>query len=401
MWRYASELAQTSDAFNVQSLLTMGAMILSLSATYCGVSFFYRGDSKERRRQRSWIITTVSALSMTVLSLPLVIELVASGFDWSKVDHRMDTLSTPVCMLFAGYLFADLLMGMLFYRDQVQLSSGWVHHSVYLFCCFFWAHQRWSHGFAVAAVMELPTFVMGMGALFPPLRSHWAFTISFMTTRIVFHIGLIYSLINPAGSFVPDNSTQWGPVMSAALAFPMHVVWGYKCVRGLLRHRRRAAAARAAVAAESKVKTGPIHDIEAQNRARNLIDGAVRRLWSTAPEAWRRAYTEELARCREEGIRGKWPSRSLVARRALGRQLSRPFREGRDNVPHYREEVQHVTLGGGIVLRIPPELQVLRGQKFVVSEFPVEREALKSRRKRLVGAMRRRIEVARRDMVVF
>ena len=44
---------------------------------------------------------------------------------------------------------------------------------------------------------------------------------------------------------------------------------------------------------------------------------------------------------------------------------------------------------------------ILHGQKYVVSEYPVDREASGSRRQRIVGQMRRRFEVARRDMVVF
>lgn len=402
MWQEAAQKVAESDAFSYRSLLLMGGMVASLAVAFCLIALLYQGESKERRRQRSWIITTISALCVTVLSLPFVYELIASGFDWTCVNQRVDSLATPICMLFAGYLVADLLVGSFAYRDQIQTSSGWVHHSLYFLCCLFWVHKRWSAGFAVAAVMELPTFVMGIGALFPSLRTHWGFTISFLVTRIAFHIGLICSLINPEGRFVKDSSAHWGPVTFAALAFPMHVFWGYKCVRGLNRHRRRVAAARAAAAANNpKVEAGSLTETEVQARARKLLDGAVRRLWSTAPEGWRNAYTEELARCRADGLKGNFAPRSLIARRAITRQLSRRFLKSSDNMPRYREDVQTVRIGGGIELRIPPELQVLRGQNYVVSEFPVEKEAFNSRRKRIVGQMRRRIEVARRDMVVF
>ena len=379
----------------------MGVTVLFLSLTYLVLSFFYSGNSKRARRQRSWIITTTSSACMTALASPLVVDLTMARFDWQYVDARIDTLSTPVCMLFAGYLVADLLVGSIAYRDQIQFSSGWVHHSVYIILCLFWAHMRWSHGFAVAAFMELPTFVMGIGALVPSLRTHWGFTISFLLTRIGFHIGVIYSLTNPKGHFLSSDATaRWGPMSCALLALPMHIFWGYKCVRGLVRHRRRVAEARIAAASSSSI-IGLMPESEHQVRARKLLDGAVRRLWHTAPEAWRKAYTDELIRCREEGVKGKWAPRSLVASRALGRRLSEVFKSGKDNVPGHREDVQSVSHGTGIEVKIPPELQLLRGQKFVVSEFPVEREALRSRRKRIVGAMRRKLEVARRDMVVF
>ena len=61
-----------------------------------------------------------------------------------------------------------------------------------------------------------------------------------------------------------------------------------------------------------------------------------------------------------------------------------------------------VRLGKGINITMPRELDpIFNGQRYVVSEFPVEREASGSRRQRIVGQMRRRFEVARRDMVVF
>ena len=61
-----------------------------------------------------------------------------------------------------------------------------------------------------------------------------------------------------------------------------------------------------------------------------------------------------------------------------------------------------MNLGRGINIHVPRELDpILNGQKYVVSEYPVDREASGTRRQRLVGQMRRRFEVARRDMVVF
>ena len=61
-----------------------------------------------------------------------------------------------------------------------------------------------------------------------------------------------------------------------------------------------------------------------------------------------------------------------------------------------------VPIGKGIKISMPRELDpILNGQKYVVSEYPVDREASGSRRQRIVGQMRRRFEVARPAMVVF
>lgn len=134
-----------------------------------------------------------------------------------------------------------------------------------------------------------------------------------------------------------------------------------------------------------------------------MLAAAVRKLWSTAPEAWRKAYAEELARTRDEkGVEDSELRRSLIARRVLSRHIARGLGKRKDNVPFLQDGPLTIELGQGTVIKIPPEIQLLLlGQKYVVSEYPVEREASGSRRQRIIGQVRRRLEVARRDVVVF
>ena len=149
-------------------------------------------------------------------------------------------------------------------------------------------------------------------------------------------------------------------------------------------------------------------------------------LWHSAPEAWRRAYLEELEFNKKQGIDPKDLRRSTLVRRALARHLLHGNKRGH-NVPLINEDDEDdledwmsitslnsyqqerkpsnerkVPIGKGIKISMPRELDpILNGQKYVVSEYPVDREASGSRRQRIVGQMRRRFEVARRDMVVF
>lgn len=50
-------------------------------------------------------------------------------------------------------------MGLLHYREHVNLLTGWVHHSVYTALLLYIIHLDICHIFALAAFMELPTFV--------------------------------------------------------------------------------------------------------------------------------------------------------------------------------------------------------------------------------------------------
>ena len=157
-----------------------------------------------------------------------------------------------------------------------------------------------------------------------------------------------------------------------------------------------------------------------------LVSNAAYVLWHSAPEAWRQAYREELDFNKKQGIDPKDLRRSTLVRRALARHLLHGNKRGH-NVPLVKEDDEdddledwmsitsldsfdhdkprkglQVSIGKGIRINMPRELDpILHGQKYVVSEYPVDREASGSRRQRIVGQMRRRFEVARRDMVVF
>lgn len=176
---------------------------------------------------------------------------------------------------------------------------------------------------------------------------------------------------------------------------------------------------------------------EAQDRARRLVADAIRKAWSSAPEAWRRQFEAEMgdeaipsrARAAMTGRRrsgdstatsaSETDSESLsaeeksrmqrgkaAARRAFFRALRRAI-HGR--LPGDDEEVASQGITGAKDRRIleailklsglplPPDLV---GQDYAVREFPVERDVAGGRRKRIVGQIRRRMEVARREIVV-
>jgi len=123
-----------------------------------------------------------------------------------------------------------LTMGMLFYRSKVNLLTGWIHHSVYVFVVEYAIHTHTSHIFGLCAVMEIPTFVLGLGSIISRLRSDVIFALCFFTTRIVYHIVLAVSLAIQhdaiGGSFVPA-------IIMAGI-FPLHAFWFVGCIKGFL-----------------------------------------------------------------------------------------------------------------------------------------------------------------------
>ncbi|PKI85670.1 hypothetical protein MVES1_000752 [Malassezia vespertilionis] len=444
--------AELAADIRIQTFAASVALIQMVYQLFA--STLYAGKSDEQMRKRSWIITTFSAFLVSCVSLPYVFDLLYSGMLWTEVTPHRELIADPLTMFFTAYLASDLGVGMLCYRKFVNVSSGWVHHSVYIVLCLILLRNRWTNCFATGLIMEVPTWIMGIGALNPKLRSYWAFTLSFVLTRIVFHAIVIYSLVLPTGRYVNAALPSFGPLIICSLAFPMHVVWAYKSIRSLIRRMHKLSAQAKELELERKAAieeatrmldsadslqqqqgiyqlsqtlgTGTRAEPEVRARARALVSNAVYKLWHNAPEAWRKSYSEEIEQCKQQGLDVASMPRSTLVRRALGRHLLDRSKRGH-NIPAVNEDDEDdledwmsvtsmngpapahqiprggrkVSLGKGINISMPRELEpLLNGQNYIVSEFPVERER-GTRRQRIVGEMRRRLEVARRDMVVF
>ncbi|PWN53265.1 hypothetical protein IE53DRAFT_193053 [Violaceomyces palustris] len=186
---------------------------------------------------------------------------------------------------------------------------------------------------------------------------------------------------------------------------------------------------------------------EARDRARRLIADAVRKVWVNAPASWRKQFEEEARFGGKRAALGRGRSRVPVVpgeesavssasesedngstrggtkylaaqRAAIRRAVLRAVRvaiNGRDPASEASVEEEDAEKEGGeeeegldrtlqsldfsgLVKLLPPDLF---SQDYNVREYQVERDAAGGRRRRIVGQIRRRMEVARRDMVVF
>ncbi|KAK0529142.1 hypothetical protein OC835_004425 [Tilletia horrida] len=241
-------------------------------------------------KKRSWVLTAVAALVMTFGSLPYLRDLflpphilgsastlLLRGFnafgplaggaqvqwlrahltasaaealpanaDWeffslALIKPRTYTFTHPLCAFFIAYLLSDLALGAIYYPSMMNMASGWVHHTAYTFFFSYWLHRGWGHIAGTAAILELPTLVMGAGCLYPPLRSNWGFTLSFFATRIFLHFGLLIATFTESGRNAPGLNGSWGPFASVAITYPMHLFWGYKCILSVRKRMRKRA----------------------------------------------------------------------------------------------------------------------------------------------------------------
>lgn len=82
---------------------------------------------------------------------------------------------------------------------------------------------------------------MGIASLHPPWRSNNLFTSTFFLTRVFFHFGLLLATVTEHGRSTPAIGGSWGPAVSVICTYPMHLWWGYKCVKSIRRrmHKRK------------------------------------------------------------------------------------------------------------------------------------------------------------------
>ncbi|KDQ51847.1 hypothetical protein JAAARDRAFT_198723 [Jaapia argillacea MUCL 33604] len=188
-------------------------------------------------KQLSWILSTISSAAMTLASLPFVWDYLLSGGDVGSV-RTFPALAYSATRFFQAYLVSDMTIGGIYYRDQVGLLTGWVHHSVYILVVELALRRSWAHIFCFCASMELPTFVLALGSLYPVLRNNILFGVTFFMTRIFLHLILIISYALPKNRHATGGSVV--PAVILTMVFPMHALWFKGCVNGFIkRHKMR------------------------------------------------------------------------------------------------------------------------------------------------------------------
>jgi len=195
-------------------------------------------------KQLSWILTTVASACMTLVSIPFMWDYLLSGGDVKRV-RTLSTLTYTTTRFFQAYLVSDLMMGAVYYRSQVSLVTGWIHHILYVFIIQVTINRAWTQIFCLCALMELPTFLLAISSLYPRLRSNIAFAVAFFVTRILLHIVWCISYLIPTNRAHTTGGSILPSVMLAGI-FPLHAIWFQGCLKGFIRRYkdRRASVAR-------------------------------------------------------------------------------------------------------------------------------------------------------------
>ncbi|KAI8076409.1 uncharacterized protein B0P05DRAFT_545763 [Gilbertella persicaria] len=181
-------------------------------------TFWLKTNLARTERERAYVCTLMSSSVTSISSLPLVFTLISNGGNMTEIlAYR--TWTVVITTFFMTFLVMDLCIGVMFYRNKIELLTGWIHHITYLGTLTWAIYQQYTSVFVMMCCLELPTFILALGSVRSQLRRDYLFALSFLCTRIVFHLFSIYC----AWKMKP-----LGPVMLALSAFfPVHCFWFY------------------------------------------------------------------------------------------------------------------------------------------------------------------------------
>lgn len=143
-------------------------------------------------KQRAWIITLSASIILSYYGLYTFCEF---AYNWFNINHMLSYTLTKEQMfphhVFMSYLIIDLVIGMIDYRKQINLVTGWVHHIMYLIICWNYQYSKYSSLLLLCYIVEIPTFILGLCKFYPHIDVlKRIFTIVFFISRIC-GLGLI------------------------------------------------------------------------------------------------------------------------------------------------------------------------------------------------------------------
>jgi len=185
-------------------------------------------------KTRAWILSLASSSTMSICGIIYTIRFFnhLNSFGFQNVENFVvsdDDFSRSICIFFKAFLVIDIIIGMIDYRSQVQILSGWLHHFFYAGFLSWILSSNISVGFALVTPLEFPTLFLSLGSVFPSLRTDMAFGLVFLVTRIIYHSFVLWLFIGF------QRVTLWPTILGLGI---LHWFWFFGWVKSMNKKRR-------------------------------------------------------------------------------------------------------------------------------------------------------------------
>jgi hypothetical protein len=178
---------------------------------------------------RAWLLSLGTSTVYTVMTPYTIFQFVKNVYEGGGgivVLYRNETFVDRVLVIwFLSFLCLDCVIGVVDYRQHLRLDTTWVHHGAFILNNAFMLACKRSSLFIMMTPIEVPTFILAVGSVFPAMRNDFLFGTTFFAFRLVYETALcIYSLT------LPDLPRAY--ILGVFLTTTaMHLFWFYKWSR--------------------------------------------------------------------------------------------------------------------------------------------------------------------------
>ncbi|KAL7408884.1 hypothetical protein BDY24DRAFT_419378 [Mrakia frigida] len=215
--------------------LLLFPLTFHLLTTYLFPIYF----APHQTKRRAWILSSISSSLMTLGSLPFVWDFLRAGGDVGWMNGRRregkgkrELLGEVVCTVFMGFLICDMVVGVRYYRQHINLLTGYIHHTIYIIVMLVALSTHQTYVFSLAAFLELPTFLLALSNLAPRWRNDYVFAVAFFLTRISFHSWICFAFLKEKFT---KGGVGWEACFFLCLALPLHIHWFKNNLSGMIR----------------------------------------------------------------------------------------------------------------------------------------------------------------------
>jgi hypothetical protein len=149
-------------------------------------------------KQKAYILSLKSSLTLLLIGIYFNYYYFASGFNEENFYNILETknglnFGILVVLYFTAYLIMDVYIGRTEYPEYMKVLSGNFHHIVYTFVNIASLYMGVYPLYLLMMLSEIPTFILALGSFDSQFRNDQLFGITFLLTRIVYHIILTWT----------------------------------------------------------------------------------------------------------------------------------------------------------------------------------------------------------------
>lgn len=203
----------TDWTLNIQDGYNLIFYCLLVWAVYAAMKPFMKEE-----KSVAWIIMLISSFSLSIFGTMYVYTTTVHSLWTIKYLYTEDYLARHVNTFFVASNIVDLAVGFIDYPKFMDPFSTVAHHIFYInFIVWVVMCFHYTTGFVHCYFLELPTFLLSVGTIWPEYRSDLIFGILFLITRVGWNIHLTWVLYRDA-----PNERMW---YVSVLILSLHLYW--------------------------------------------------------------------------------------------------------------------------------------------------------------------------------